>query len=134
MVKSLMWDYFTPRSPIEAACNICGKVYGTKLGSTSTLKKHLAVHKIEFEEYSMKQAERYKASAPFQNKRPATDSGEGSRSNPFKQMKIYDQGAWNHKEITKEKLTVFQIPFQFATGCIRASHITIVSFSKLFYL
>ena len=98
-----MWDYFTPIGPSEAACNICGKVYGTKLGSTSTLKKHLAVHKIEFEEYSLKQAERNKASAPFQNKRPATDSGETSRSNPFKQMKIDDQGAWNQKEIIKEK-------------------------------
>ena len=51
----------------------------------------------------MKQAERNKASAPFQKKRPVTDSGEGSRSNPFKQMKIDDQGAWNHKEMIKEK-------------------------------
>ena len=38
-----MWDYFTPRSNTEAACNICGKIYGTKGSSTSTLKKHLAV-------------------------------------------------------------------------------------------
>ena len=101
-----MWHYFTPTGPSEAACNICGKVYGTKLGSNSTLKKYLAVHKIELEEYSLKQAERNKASAPFQNKRPATVSGETSRSNPFKQMQIDDQGAWNQKEIIKENRRV----------------------------
>ena len=107
MVKSLMWEYFTPRSNLEAACNICGKTYGTKLGSTSTLKKHLAVHKMEYEEYSLKQAERNKASAPFQNKRPETNSGEGSKNNTFKQIQIDDQGMWNHKELIKEKQKLF---------------------------
>ena len=102
-----MWDYFTPRSNTEAACNICGKIYGTKGSSTSTLKKHLAVHKLEFEEYSLKQAERDKASSPFQNKRKATVSGEGSRNETFKQMRIDDQSAWNQKEAIKEKQKVF---------------------------
>ena len=101
-----MWDYFTPRSNTEAACNICGKIYGTKGSSTSTLKKHLAVHKLEFEEYSLKQAERDKASSPFQNKRKATVSGEGSRNETFKQMRIDDQSAWNQKEAIKEKKKV----------------------------
>ena len=102
-----MWEYFTPRSNLEAACNICGKTCGTKLGSTSTLKKHLAVHKMEYEEYSLKQAERNKASAPFQNKRPATDSGERSKNNTFKQIRIDDQAMWNHKELIKEKQKLF---------------------------
>ena len=36
MIKSLLWDYFTPRSKLEAVCNICVKVYGNKLVSIST--------------------------------------------------------------------------------------------------
>ena len=41
MVKSLFRDYFIPMSNLEAVCNICGKVYGTKLGSTSTFTSTL---------------------------------------------------------------------------------------------
>ena len=94
-----MWDYFTPRSNTEAACNICGKSYGTKGGSTSTLKKHLGVHKLEFKEYSLKQAKRDKASSPFKNKMKATVSGEGSSND--------DKGAWNQNKALKEKQQVF---------------------------
>ena len=33
--KYLLWDFFTPRSILGAICSIFGKVYSTKLGSTS---------------------------------------------------------------------------------------------------
>ena len=34
--KYLLWDFFTPRSILGAICSIFGKVYKTKLVSTST--------------------------------------------------------------------------------------------------
>ena len=74
--RSLMWDYFTSLSKAEAICNICKKVFKTTCSSTSSLKKHLPQHPEEFEEYSLKQAEREKALAPFQNKRPAAEMFE----------------------------------------------------------
>ena len=137
-----MWDYFTPRSNTEAACNICAKIYGTKGSSTSTLKKHLAVHKVEFEEYSLKQAERDKASSPFQNKRKATDSGEDSKNDTFKQMRIDDKGAWNQNVVLKEKQQIFEnaivdwvaqtgTPF-FAVGTPAFKNVIKVANSKLF--
>ena len=66
---SLMWNYFTWRNKDAAICNICSKIYGTKGSSTSTLKKHLAIHKEEYEEYSLNQAERDRAYSAVKDKK-----------------------------------------------------------------
>ena len=66
---SLMWNYFTQRNKDEAICNICSKIYGTKGSSTSTLKKHLAVHKEEYEENSLNQAVRDRAYFAIKDKK-----------------------------------------------------------------
>ena len=41
-------------------------------------------------------------SAPFKNKRPRANSGEGSKNNTLKQINIDDQSMWNNNELLKE--------------------------------
>ena len=94
--RSLMWDYFTSLNKAEASCNICRNVFKTTGSSTSSLKKHLPQHHEEFEEYSLKQAEREKALAPFQNKRPAAEMLE-------RQKVLSYPTTWNNDTALKQK-------------------------------
>ena len=52
MSSSLLWPHFSKADNGEtASCNICNKHFKTKVGNTSSLRKHLqAVHKKEYDE------------------------------------------------------------------------------------
>ena len=101
---SLMWNYFTQRNKDEAICNICSKIYGTKGSSTSTLKKHLAIHKEEYEEYSLNQAERDRAYSAVKDKKNV-NKAEDLSGKTFKQLRIDE--TLNFNDALKERQQEF---------------------------
>ena len=97
---SLMWNYSTKRNKDEAICNICSKIYGTKGSSTSTLKKHLAIHKEEYEEYSINQAEGNRAYSAVKDKKNV-NKAEDLSGKPSKQLRIDE--TLNFNDALKER-------------------------------
>ena len=89
---SLMQKYFKAISKDQAQCSICEKYFATKGGSTSGLRKHLATHKNQYEEFSLDQAERDRISAPFIQKSVKRDASEAlySQNKHTKQTRIDD--------------------------------------------
>ena len=87
-----MWKYFKAISKDQAQCSICEKYFATKGGSTSGLRKHLATHKNQYEEFSIDQAERDRISAPFIQKSVKRDDSEAlySQNKNAKQKRLDD--------------------------------------------
>ena len=82
-----MWNYFTQRNKDEVICNNFSKIYGTKGCSTSTFKKYPAIHKEEYEKYSLNQAERDKAYSAVNDKNNVNKADYLS-GKPTKQLRI----------------------------------------------
>ena len=103
---SLMWKYFTAISKDQAKCSICEKLFATKGGSTSGLRKHLTTHNNQYEEFSLDQAERDRISAPFKQKSAKREASEAaySQNKHAKQTRIDDFKTLNVNIEEKQKI------------------------------
>ena len=43
-----MWNFFDKISPTQSKCKHCGSKVNIKAGNTSTMKKHLKMHAVEY--------------------------------------------------------------------------------------